>query len=70
MLQRAVLTRAVGVEQRQLAAAGVAAEQGEVLLVRDDVHADVTLEERDDGLAVGDPEGNVVESPRLHRPER
>ena len=70
MLQRAVLTRAIGVEQRQLAATGIAAEQGEVLFVRDDVHADVPLEERDDGRTVGDPEGNVVESPRLHHQER
>ena len=70
MLQGALLTGAVGVEQGQLAAACVAAEQREVLLVRDHMHADVTFEKRDDRPAVGDPECNVVESLRLHATER
>ena len=67
VLQRAGLARAFGVEERQLAASRIAAEQREVLLLRDHVHAEVTLEERDDGRAVSDPEGNVIESLRLHR---
>ena len=70
VLQRSLLTRALGIEQGQLPAARVAPEQGEVLLVRDHVHADVTLEERGDGRAVRDPERDVIESLRLHGRER
>ena len=66
VLEHAPLARAFGVEERQLAAPRVAAEQREVRLLRDHVHAEVALAERGDRLAVGDPEGDVIESLRLH----
>ena len=62
----APLAGSFAVEERQFPAAGVAAHQREVALLRDHVHADVPFQEGDDGLAVGDPEGDVVEGLRLH----
>ena len=70
VLERARLARPLGVEERQLAAPGVAAHQREVALLRDHVHAEMALEERGDRLAVGDPESNVVERLRLHASRR
>ena len=46
VLERAGLPRPLGVEERQLAAAGVRAHQRELLVLRDHVHAQVALEER------------------------
>ena len=62
---RGVLPR---VEQSQLPAAGVAADQREGVLLVDDVHADVLLEERGDRGAAVDPVRDMVES--LRAPSR
>ena len=59
--ERAGFARALGVEQRQLAAAGVGADEGELLGALDDVHAEVVAGEAGDGVAVGDPQGDVVQ---------
>jgi hypothetical protein len=66
MLERTLLTRAFGVEERQLATAGVASDQREVVLAGDHVHPQMPFEEGGDRIAVGDPERDVVECLRLH----
>ncbi len=66
MPQRPGLARAVGVEERQLPTPGVAAEQREVVLGHDRVHAQVTLGEARDAMAVAHPERDVIEGLRVH----
>ena len=65
-VERAALARAVGVEERQLAAPGVGADERERVCVVDLVHAEVLAEEARDRVALRDPEGDVVESGGLH----
>ena len=64
--ERAALARPLGVEERQLAVAGVGADERELVLAVDDVHAEELLAALGDRVAVGDPEGDVVESCRAH----
>src|SRR6266540_45746 len=53
-------------EQRQLAPAGVPADQREAIRALDLVHTEVPAGEIGDLVAVGDPERHVVEAPELH----
>jgi len=68
-LARIPAVRERGVEERQLSASRVGAEEREALLPVDRVHAEVPLEEACDRLAVGHPECDVVEGLRPHRPD-
>ena len=69
MLERASLTGAVGVEQRQLPVPGVRADEREVRLVGDDVHAEMAFTKGNDRCAIRHPEGDVIECSGLH-PQR
>ena len=64
--ERAAIARTFCVEERQLSVARVRADQREVVLAVDDVHAETIRRDVDGGIAVGDPEGDVVERPRFH----
>ena len=66
VLERPGLTRPFGVEERELAAARVCADEGEVVLPVDDVQAELRGDELCDWLAVRQPERDVVERLRLH----
>src|SRR3954447_26812189 len=66
MLQRATLPRAFRVEQGQLPMPRVRADEREVRLLGDHVHAEVALTVGDDRLAIRHPKCDVVESSRLH----
>ena len=66
MLERAALARALGGEERELAAPGVGADERERVGAVDHVHAEVARGRVGDRVAVGDPEGDVVERLRLH----
>src|SRR5439155_11480550 len=59
----------VGLEQRQLSAPRVAAHERETIGPLDHVHAEVRAREVRDRIAVGDPEGDVVQTLRLHAEE-
>ena len=65
MLERAPLARPLGVEERQLAAPRVRADQRERVGPVDDVHPDAGRDEVGDRVAVGDPERDVVERLRF-----
>ena len=56
----------VGREQRELAAPGIGAHQREVVGAIDHVHAKMAAGEVGEGVAVGDPEGDMIEGIRLH----
>ena len=66
MLERTALARPFGVEQRQLSVARMRTDQREVLLLVDDVHAEVTRREIGDRVPLGDPEGDVIQGCRIH----
>src|SRR5207302_8020587 len=66
MPEGARLARPLCIEERQLPAARIRAQEREVVLVRDTVHSEMLLEERGDRLAVGDPERHMIEGLRLH----
>ena len=66
MTERSALTRPLGVEQRDLAAPRIRAEQREPLGLVDRVHAEMRGDELGDRLAVGDPVRDVVELRRVH----
>src|SRR5207249_1261439 len=61
VLERALLARPLGREERQLSAPRVRADERERVLLVDHVHADVLRQQIDDRLAVGDPEGDVIQ---------
>ena len=61
VLERAGLARPLGREQRQLPAARVRADERERVGAVDDVHADALRDEVRDRVALGHPEGDVVE---------
>jgi hypothetical protein len=67
VLERAALTRPLGLEERQLAAASVRADEGELVGSLDHVHAEMSGDEVRDWIALGDPERDVVERLRPHR---
>jgi hypothetical protein len=62
VLQRATLARPLRVEQRQLAAPGVGADQRELVRLLDHVHREPVGYELGDWLPVRDPERDMVES--------
>jgi len=70
VLQRTALAGGLGVEQRQLPATRVRADQRELVRLLDHVHREPLGHEVRDRIAVGDPERDVVESlgphPGLH----
>src|SRR5207248_511256 len=68
VLERAALARAFRVEERQLAAPRIRAEQRELVGLIDHVHAETCSEECRDRLAVGEPVRDVVEPRRIHPP--
>src|SRR5438132_1972813 len=61
VLERSLLARPLGGEKRQLAATRVGAYECECLLLVDHVHADMLRQQVDHRLAVGDPEGDVIQ---------
>ena len=61
VLERAAFARALGGEERQLAAPRVGADERERVRAVDHVHPELPVSEVGDGVAVGDPEGDVVE---------
>ena len=65
-LERAALPYAVCVEERQLAAAGVAPDEREVVGPLDLVHAAAADQDVREGVAVRRPDGDVVERLRVH----
>ena len=66
MLERSLLARSFRAEQGQLAPACIRADEREVVLPVDDVHTEPAGEGLGDRLAVGEPEGDVVERLRVH----
>jgi len=64
--ERSLLARPLRLEERQLAAPGVGADEREALGALDHVHAEVGGREVGDPIAVGDPERDVVEAGRVH----
>src|SRR5207248_4914302 len=68
VLERAALARTFRVEERQLAATRVRAEQRELVGLVDHVHPETCSEECRDRLAVGEPVRDVVELRRIHPP--
>ena len=66
MLQRAAVTRALCIEERELPVARVRADQREVVLPVDHMDTETARRHLDRGIAVGNPEGDVVEGPRFH----
>ena len=66
-LERAGIARALGGEQRQLAAARIRPDQGEVVGALDHVHAEVGAREVRQRIAVRHPEGDVIEGVGIHR---
>ena len=64
--KRSALSRALRVEQRDLAAARVRSEQREPLRPVDDVHAEIRRDELSECVSAGDPVRDVVELRRLH----
>jgi hypothetical protein len=69
VLQRTALPRPFGVEERQLPAPRIGADQGEPVGLVDHVHPEVLHREVGDPIAVGHPERNVVEGLRIHANE-
>src|SRR5439155_24931766 len=65
VLGSATAARALGVEQRQLAAARVRADERELVLPVDDVHAEMRRREIRDRIPLVDPEGDVIQGIRL-----
>ena len=70
MLERAGLARPLGLEERQLAAPRVRADEREAVGAVDHVHAEMGDREVGDLVARVRPEGDVVERQRLHGRER
>src|SRR3954453_12932282 len=66
VLQRTPVARPFGVEQRDLPATRIRAEQREPVGAVDDMHADVGRDEVRDGVAVRDPVGDVIELRGVH----
>ena len=64
--QRAALTRPLRLEQRQLAAPRVGADQREALRALDHVHSELLGRDLGDPVALGHPERDVVERPGVH----
>jgi hypothetical protein len=60
------LAGTLGREQRELPAASVSADEGELVGPLDHVHAELRDEELREGVTVLDPQGDVVESFDLH----
>ena len=56
------IARALGLEQGQLALAGVGADEREVVGAVDDVHPEALAEQLGQRLAIRDPERHVVEA--------
>ena len=67
VLEGPTFTRPLRLEKRQLAAAGVRADERELVGPLDHVHAEMSGHEIRDWIALGNPESNVVEGPRPHR---
>ena len=65
-LERAWLARAFRREERQLAAAGIGADERELVRSVDHVHAHVAGEEVRERVAVLHPESDVIEGLDLH----
>ena len=61
VLQRTPLPRPLGLEERQLAAPRVRADECELVGALDDVHREPLGREVRDPLAVRDPEGDVIQ---------
>ena len=66
MLERTALPRPVGGEERQLPAPRVGADERERVRPVDHVHPEMADDEVGDGVAVGEPVGDVVEGLRVH----
>ena len=66
MLEGTLLARPFGAEERQLAPPGIGADQREVVLPVDDVHPEPGGEGLGDGLAIREPEGDMVKRLRVH----
>src|SRR3954452_172634 len=64
-LEHARVARALGVEERELAAAGIGADEGEVVGALDLVRAGAIEQESGQGRPLVGPEGDVVEGPQL-----
>ena len=64
--ERPALPRAFRIEERELAAARVGAEQGEAIGLLDHAHAEPVDGHLGHPVAVCDPERDVIESPRIH----
>ena len=67
VLERPALSRPLSLEQRQLAAAGVRADERELVRSLDHVHPEMSGQEIRNGIALSDPERDMVERPRPHR---
>src|SRR5262249_26946966 len=66
VLECALLARAPGVEEGPLSAARVGADEGEVVLLVDDVEGQFRRDDFRDRPAVGQPEGDVVKGLGRH----
>ena len=64
--ERPGLARLLDLEQRQLPAPGMRADQREAVGSLDDVHAEMRDGELRDRIAIDDPERNVVEALQGH----
>ena len=68
--ERSRLAVTLGGEERQLPATRVRADEREPVGSLDDVHPGVRRQEVGESVAIGDPEGDVVERLDLHRSQR
>jgi hypothetical protein len=68
-LQSAPLARPLGLEQRQLPAPCVGADERECIRPVDNVHPDAGSDEVGNRVAIRDPQRDVVERLRRHAPE-
>ena len=66
--ERPGLARLLDLEQRQLPAPGVRADQGEAVGPLDDVHTEMPDGELRDRIAIDDPQRDVVEALQGHAP--
>src|SRR5204863_8161982 len=66
VLQRSAFPRALGLEQRQLAAPGIRPDERELVGALDHVHPEIRGDEAGDGIAVGDPKRDMVECAGPH----
>ena len=67
VLERALLTRPLLVEERELEATRIRAEQREAIGALDRVHAEIRDQPLGDRVAVGYPQRDVVNGPGRHR---